>query len=237
MNTLHTFADDFDGPAGSPPDPYRWAHDLGRWPDNQETETYTDSTDNCFQDGNSNLVIRATKSRTWLGRTVYRSARIKTLGRFSQYLGHFEARIKVDSGRGRWPAFWLLSGAKGWPDGGEIDILESYGYGDSAVETTVHTPGPPSDPGIMYSVSQNLPGDTAFHVYRMDWEPERLTFSQDGAVYLTCDSTQIPHWCYNEGDPLYLLLNLAVDGTGGGDPSKGTFPADFTIDYVRVWQY
>ncbi len=110
----YTFRDEFEGPAGSPPDPARWAYDLGRggW-GNNELEIYTDSPANAFQDGRSHLVIRAAKQVTPGSggappAVAYHSGRIKTQGRFSQLGGHFEARIKVDSQPGLWPAVWLM---------------------------------------------------------------------------------------------------------------------------------
>ena len=145
--TGYTFQDEFDGPAGSPPDPARWSYDLGAggW-GNHELQSYTDDPRNVFQDGRSHLVIRATRQVTAATGDDppgirYHSARITTRDRFAQCCGSFEARIKVASRRGLWPAFWLMGqdiGTAGWPDCGEVDVLEDFGY--STVQSSVHAP-------------------------------------------------------------------------------------------------
>jgi beta-glucanase (GH16 family) len=133
--TTYTFQDEFDRPPGAPPDPGWWTCDLGGggW-GNNELQSYPDSPANVFQDGQSNLVIRATRQVTpGAGGSPpdvsYHSARITTLGKFAQSGGSFEARIKVNSQRGLWPAFWLMGqdipvrGWPGWPGCGEVDVL------------------------------------------------------------------------------------------------------------------
>jgi beta-glucanase (GH16 family) len=232
----YTFRDEFNGAAGSPPNPSLWHYDLGRWTDNNEQETYTNSTANCFQDGNSNLVIRATKKLGRNNRPQYYSARITTEDSFSQYLGHFEARIKVNSGLGLWPAWWSIGSSMQWPQCGEIDFLESYGLGDSYVETSVHTPvGTAPNQDIHTAEYDIRPLDSGFHVYRMDWGPKLVQFFRDNTMYFSVSQSQIPNWCYNNGEPLFMILNLAVGGDGGGDAAKAVLPADFVIDYVRAW--
>ena len=117
-----TFEDDFTGPAGSPPDPARWHHDVGNTGYGyRQLQTYTTSRANSFLDGNGHLVIRATRDGDG-----YASARLTTLGRFTQYQGTFEARIKLEVQQGLWPAFWLLGPGR-WPSHGEVDIMENYG--------------------------------------------------------------------------------------------------------------
>jgi beta-glucanase (GH16 family) len=224
----YTFQDEFDGAAGSAPDPSKWGYDIGKWPFNNEAEVYTASRANSYLDGNGNLVIKATRSKV-RNKFVYYSARLKTAGKFFQYAGQFEARIKVNSEHGLWPAFWLLGEAKSWPYGGEIDVLEDYGW--SATETTVHTPYP--DGTGMHSYWADLPVDSQFHVYHMSWTPSAISFSRDGSRYLTVSAADTLNWCYGSGDPMYLILNLAVGGAAG-DPSKAVFPAEMLVDYVRV---
>ena len=123
------FDDEFEGPAGSPPDAAKWTYDRGGsgW-GNDELQYYTDSTRNAALDGSGALVISVRAERQH-GRK-YTSARLKTLGRFAQAYGHFEARIRIPQGQGIWPAFWLLGSdmdAVGWPQCGEIDVMENIG--------------------------------------------------------------------------------------------------------------
>ena len=133
------WSDEFNGAAGTPPDPTKWNYDLGAngW-GNGELENYTNSTDNAFQDGNGNLVIRAIRDSSG----HFTSARLQsgspgasthTADGNWQY-GLVEARIKLPFGHGVWPAFWMLGeniGTVNWPACGEIDIMENFGtYGN-----------------------------------------------------------------------------------------------------------
>src|ERR1019366_6648618 len=163
----YAFADEFDGPAGSAPDPAKWGYDIGGggW-GNNELEVYTSSRANSFLDGNGNLVIRATKTaQTSGGRTTttYHSARLKTIGKFSKYHGTFEARIKLDIQPGLWPAWWTLGAnieQAGWPACGEVDFLENYGQDFS--QSSVHTP---NGLGSVYTADGNASADDNWHTW------------------------------------------------------------------------
>jgi beta-glucanase (GH16 family) len=235
----YAFADDFDGPAGSAPDPSKWGYDTGAgWGDN-ELQAYTSSRMNSFQDGNGNLVIRATKSvQTSGGRTitVYRSARLNTVGKFSKYHGTFEARIKLDIQRGLWPAWWMV-GANfpkvGWPACGEVDMLENYGGSD--VVTSVHTPDN-AGTGVLTKHAA-VPVDNGWHIWRTWWNPRTggFTFYKDGVEYLTVEPAQLANWCFSSRVPMCMILNLAIGGIAGNPPGSVRFPIDMLVDYVRVW--
>jgi beta-glucanase (GH16 family) len=225
----YLFQDEFDGPAGAPPNPARWAFDTspGPWPYNGELQRYTNDPANCFQDGQGNLVIRALRTATG----GYTSARINTLGRFAQAYGNWEARVKLRSLHGLWPAWWVMGANEpvvGWPVCGEVDILEDYGW--STVETTVHEPDPlyvgmiQPVRGVTY---QDVPVDDQWHTWRMTWTSRTYRFYKDGTLYLTVR--------YRERKPAFMILNLAVGGAAGAPPVGTAFPADLLIDYVRVW--
>jgi beta-glucanase (GH16 family) len=236
----YAFRDEFDGPAGAPPDPARWSHDLGAggW-GNGELQSYTDSPVNAFQDGRSHLVIRATRQPATDGPGYrYHSARITTRDAFCQLGGIFEARIKVDSRRGLWPAFWLMGqthATAGWPACGEVDVMEDFGY--SAVQASVHAPAG----GIsLHSAHHDLPSDDGWHVYRLTWDAGGMTVSADGRPFLAVGRDFCPpgSWVFGPGEPhnggMFLLLNLAVGGSVGDPPPDAGFPVDLMVDYVRV---
>ena len=233
----YAFADEFDGPVGSAPDPSKWAYDLGGggW-GNNELEVYTSSRANSFLDGNGNLVIRATKSvQTSGGRTTttYHSARLKTIGKFSKYHGTFEARIKLDIQPGLWPAWWAL-GANfpevGWPACGEVDFLENYGQDFS--QSSVHTP---NGLGSVYTADGNASADDNWHTWSSTWTADGFTFYKDGVKYMTVEPTQMDNWRFSSGVPMFMILNLAVGGGAGVPPDAMQFPVDLLVDYVRVW--
>jgi beta-glucanase (GH16 family) len=237
----YTFRDEFDGPAGTPPDPSRWSRDTGGggW-GNGELQVYTDSAANAFQDGRSHLIIRATR-REEPGSPregAYHSARITTRHTFSQLGGIFEARIKVDSRRGLWPAFWLMGtnqATAGWPECGEVDVLEDFGY--SATSSSVHAP---AGGNALHSASRDLPSDAGWHVYQLRWSRDGMSFSRDGHLYLSVSRDFCPpaSWVFGPGQPgnggMFMLLNLAVGGNAGDPPPDSAFPVDLMIDYIRV---
>jgi len=156
-----SWSDEFDGPDGSRPDPSRWVLELGGagW-GNEELQTYTDRPENSSIEGGA-LVITA-RAEKFTGRDGiardYTSARLKTLGRFSQAYGRFEARIKIPRGQGIWPAFWMMGvniDSRGWPDDGELDVMENIGREPSTVHGTLHGPGYSGADGLSTPFQRN----------------------------------------------------------------------------------
>jgi|SRR5579875_1439332 len=234
------WSDEFNGAANSPPDPAKWTYDLGGggW-GNRELETYTNTRNNVFEDGEGQLVIRAFKTESG----GYTSARLKTQGKFSIAYGRIEARIKIPRGQGLWPAFWMLGddiASAGWPQCGEIDIMENIGKEPALVHGTVHGPGYSASHGItaQYALPGAPPLADDFHVYSVDWSPDLIRFSLDGTAYASVTPSSLPKgaaWVYQH--PFFLLLNVAVGGAWPGNPDQTTaFPQDMLIDWVRVWQ-
>jgi beta-glucanase (GH16 family) len=241
------WSDEFNQAPGTPPDPARWGYDLGvgnppGW-GNNELETYTNSPNNVLvvadpaaTDGRA-LAIRAQAAGGG-----YTSARINTAATFTLTYGRMEARARVPTGVGCWPAFWALGSnitSVGWPACGEIDIMEWVGQTPSHIKGSLHAPG--------YSGGQSLNADCvlpnnasysdAYHVFAVDWYPDQVVFSMDGSVYEVRPKSAIPagsQWPFDL--PFYLILNFAVGGNWPGPPDSSTvFPQDFRIDYVRVY--
>jgi beta-glucosidase len=250
------WSDEFNGPAGSAPDPKNWNYDLGGggW-GNAEAETYTNSTDNSFQDGKGNLVIRALRD----GGGRYTSARLQTGSPGAsthtadgnwQY-GRIEARLKLPYGKGVWPAFWMLGAnfsSAGWPACGEIDIMENFGTFQNNISInngTAHGPG--------YSGNTALGGHVTlpfgrkvnddYHVYAIEWAQDSIRWLVDNVEYFKLTPASLPsgrQWVFN--NPFFILLNVAIGtsntgATGGGpDPNAPFPPQDMLVDYVRVYQ-
>lgn len=242
-----TWSDDFDGPAGAAPDASKWSHDIGGsgW-GNNELEYYTDSTGNAALDGQGHLVITARQEnpagyQCWYGSCQYTSARLLTSGHFIQAYGRFEARIKIPRGQGMWPAFWMLGdniGSVGWPNSGEIDVMENIGREPSTNHGSMHGPGYSGGNPLTgtYSISGALADD--FHTFAVDWGPSSAQFSLDGNVYEThtpADTNGNP-WVFDH--PFFMLLNVAVGGNWPGSPDGSTqFPQTMTVDYVHVYSW
>lgn len=239
------WSDEFNGADGSSPDPAKWGFDIGGggW-GNKELESYTSRPVNVKQlDGN--LVITAAKEDYAGPDNVARpftSARLKTLGKFSQAYGRFEARMQLPRGKGIWPAFWMLgvnNSVDGWPKAGEIDIMENIGEA-GVIYSTLHGPGYSGRKGI--SKKFDLPAgdavDTGFHVYAVEWTPVSLKFFFDDTLIVertTKDLPQAGSWVYDH--PFFLLLNVAVGGAWPGNPDATTiFPQKMLVDYVRVYR-
>ena len=240
------WSDEFNGPNGSAVDASKWVSETGGggW-GNDELESYTARLENAVQE-NGNLVIKVLQEK-YTGKDGvardYTSARLKTLGRFSQTYGRFEARMKIPRGQGIWPAFWMLGvdiDKPGWPTCGEIDIMENIGKEPALVHGTIHGPGYSGANGIGSPFA--LPADQRFaddfHVFAVEWEPNAIRFYVDDHLYATRTPADLPkgtRWVYDH--PFFLLLNVAVGGGWPGNPDATTvFPQTMLVDYVRLYE-
>jgi beta-glucanase (GH16 family) len=168
---------------------------------------------------------------------VYTSARLISAKKVEVQYGRLEARIKVPGGSGLWPAFWALGtniGQVGWPQSGEMDIMEYVGRQPRRLFGTIHGPGYSGNAG--FSKTLDLPQDLAddFHTFAVEWEPDKIVWYIDNQVYhLATPANVAPNkWVFNQ--PFFLILNLAVGGNLGGLVNlQTTFPQTMTVDYVR----
>lgn len=235
------WSDEFNQPDGSAPDARNWNYDLGGkgW-GNGELEYYTDRTNNVrIADGK--LIIEA-RRENYDGHQ-FTSARLLTKGKKSWTYGRFVARIKIPRGQGIWPAFWMLGTnitTVGWPQCGEIDIMENIGKEPGTIHGTIHGPGYSGKNGIGGPVT--LPDGAVvaddFHVFTVDCETNRITWLLDGRKYFEVTPADLPantRWVFNA--PKFLLLNLAVGGHWPGNPdATSKFPQQMQVDYVRVYR-
>jgi len=241
------------------PNPALWTYDLGDgtangldvgW-GNNELQYYTDRPENVVVE-NGMLVITA-REESFEGAS-YTSARITTQNLFEQQYGRFEARIRLPLGKGLWPAFWLLGNdcdQNPWPNCGEIDVMEYLGDAPTIVFGSVHGPG--YNAGDSVSKEYEIPNarfDSEFHIFGIEWSPNRINFYVDDVLYqsITPDSitdeaqesiedSELPNageWVFNR--PFYIIMNVAVGGNLPGAPNDETvFPQRMFVDYVRVY--
>jgi beta-glucanase (GH16 family) len=243
-NWVLTWKDEFTGSNGTSPDTTKWIMESGGngW-GNNELEYYTPRLENLrLEDGN--LVIEALK-KDFTGsdgvKRRYTSGRLETKGRFSQAYGRFEARIKIPSGQGVWPAFWLLGDdfkVVGWPACGEIDVMENVDVDKSTIHGSIHGPGYSAKKSVTtrFALPQGRFSDD-FHVFAVEWEPQAIRFYVDDKLYATRTPADLPagaRWVFDR--PFFLILNLAVGGDWPASPdTSAAFPQRMLVDYVRVY--
>ncbi|MFC4723211.1 family 16 glycosylhydrolase [Geojedonia litorea] len=240
------------------PDPNNWVYDYG-FIANQEKQYYTDSLKNARVE-NGQLIIEAHKEKIankdfknpeikdWakykreIDSALYTSARIKTEGLAAWQYGYIEVRAKLPKGRGMWPAIWMLSENRrtiGWPESGEIDIMEHVGYDNDSVHGTIHTKAYNHMKGTQKgkAIFIDNPNDE-FHVFALEWTPEKMDFILDGVVYnhIKNEHKTTAEWPFDQ--KFYLILNVAVGGMWGGQKGidDSIFPQKMVVDYVRVFQ-
>ena len=229
--------DEFDGKTINRSD---WTFDLGGggW-GNGEAQVYTDLPQNARQEEGL-LVIEAKKESNEQGGFEFTSARLKTQGLKTFQYGRIEARLKVPAGAGFWPAFWMLGSnidQVGWPDSGEIDIMEYVGKEPNLIMGTLHGPGYSGALGLTSRSVQDYPIADEFHTYAIEWNQDQISWFYDDVEYHTLTRSDVgeERWVFDQ--PFFLILNLAVGGTLGGFISQDTvFPANVYADYVRVYQ-
>ncbi|MFN3907529.1 MAG: family 16 glycosylhydrolase [Flavobacterium sp.] len=234
------FADEFD--VNGAPNPEVWAFDLGTGSNgwgNNELQNYTNRPENVVVQ-NGYLIITA-RQELFQG-SPFTSARLKTQNLFSQKYGRFEARVKLPLGKGLWPAFWMLGSnfdQVGWPQCGEIDIMEYLGNKPTEVFGTIHGPGFAGAESI--SKFYTLPTgrfDTDFHVFGVEWTESYINWYVDDVLYSQKTRKQVEQeggeWVFN--NDFFMILNIAVGGNLPGSPDANTmFPQRMLVDYVRVY--
>lgn len=214
-----------------------WYENLPKGKVNNELQTYVggfrdNDTVAAVSDGTLKIIARKS------GADII-SARINTIEAWAY--GYFEARLKMPSGKGTWPAFWMMpKNFTAWPLDGEIDIMEYVGYQPNVVHATIHTEAYNHVKGTQKGATRTIQNaETEFHIYAMEWTADYIKGFVDGVEYFLFNNDGTGNketWPFNM--PFYLKLNLAWGGDWGGaqgvDESK--LPATYEIDYVRVYQ-
>ena len=228
--------DEFD--KDGQPDPAKWGQEQG-FIRNNEKQYYTKSRPENARIEKGNLVIESRKEQFEKGQ--YTSASLLTRGKAEWVFGRVEVRAKIPTGRGTWPAIWMLGADRklGWPACGEIDIMENVGYDPDVICANIHTKSynHVKKTGKGNKITATAPYND-FHIYAIDWYPDHIDFFFDDQKYFTFknEGTGNDVWPYDK--PHYLILNTAIGGAWGGQKGidDAIFPQKFLIDYVRVYQ-
>jgi beta-glucanase (GH16 family) len=129
-------------------------------------------------------------------------------------------------------------GSVGWPQSGEIDIMENVGRLPNTLFGTIHGPGYSGGAAIGGTRDFSAPLADGFHTYTVDWEPNSIIWYVDGSEYFRATPATLGgrQWVFDH--PFFIIMNLAIGGPFPGEPDAGTpFPATLTVDYVRVSGY
>ena len=246
--------DEFEKPGE--PDPKKWTYEEGLVRNN-ESQHYVNNSRNNARVEDGVLIIEARKEKVknpdydasakksdWKKSrefSDYSSASLTTEGRMAMKYGKIEVRAKLPSGKGSWPAIWMLGTNRpqvGWPKCGEIDIMEYVTSEPNTSHATLHWWPEASKHKSKGTKTKNTTLVSDFHVYGMEWDEKMIKFTLDGKPY---GSINLKDADLSDGSnafrkPFYLLLNFALGGSWGGPVSGDDFPRQYLIDYVRVYE-
>lgn len=249
---VQVWSDEFE--IDGPPNPENWTFEHG-FKRNRELQWY--QPQNAFCEG-GRLIIEGRRerrpnpnynpaSKAWQDQREsieYTSACLKTRGLHSWQYGRFEVKARIEAEPGLWPAIWFLGAEGEWPSNGEIDLMEYYDgsiLANACWGTDRRFKANWDAEKIPVEHFGGPDWDGRFHIWRMDWSPEAIKLYLDEELLNTIDLSKTinptdrgPKNPFHQ--PHYLLLNLAIGGTQGGDPASTEFPARYEIEYVRVYQ-
>jgi len=222
--------DDFN--TDGAPNAANWTYDLGAnngW-GNNESQTYTDTAENAKVEGGS-LIITAKAD----GSGGYTSARLKSQGLYKFTYGRVEVKAKLPIAQGTWPAIWMLGSnfpTVGWPHCGEIDIMEQKGDDKSFTLGTCHWFDDASSSNASYGETTAISNVSDFHLYTVEWTDASVKiYLDDVPFYELANDASLP---FNAD--FFLILNIAMGGSLGGDIAPDFTEDTMEIDYVKVFQ-
>lgn len=243
-NMVMVWSDEFNTPGL--PDPSNWGYDQGDgcpqncgW-GNNELQYYTAGQPENARVENGHLIIEAHRATT--GTREYSSARLVSKHKGDWTYGKVVARAKLPSGKGVWPAIWMLPSDweyGGWPASGEIDIMEFVGYMPDSLFSSVHTNK--FNHVIGTQVTKGVYSNTLsseFHEYGVDWDEKEIHFSFDGERFLTFHNKNEGPDAWPFDKDFHVILNIAVGGNWGGKMGVDStiWPQRMEVDWVRVYQ-
>lgn len=221
-------------------DTTKWTHEVnGDGGGNNELQYYTKSPNNTYmKDGK--FVIKAMR-QDYKGKP-YTSGRVNTKNKAGWTYGRFDIRARLPIQQGAWPAIWMLPTDYvygGWPQSGEIDIMEIIGSKPSTLHGTLHYGQPwPNNKNIGGTIQlKQGTFEDEYHVFSCEWEENNIRFYLDDTLYATRTPADLAPQPWPFDQTFHMLLNVAVGGNWPGPPDETTvFPKYMFVDYVRVYQ-
>jgi len=231
-NDVLVWAEEFNE-AGAPCSE-NWSYDIGTGDNgwgNGEEQYYTSEQSNVIVENGSLKITAIAES---FNGSDYTSTRLKTQDKFEFTYGRVEARAKLPTGGGTWPAIWTLGAdfeTNPWPAAGEMDIMEHVGNQQNTIFSSLHFPGNSGGNAVTQSTFvPNVSDD--FHIYEMEWTPTQIIFSADGTPYHTFPNNgTLPF-----DKDFFLIVNVAMGGNFGGNIDPNFNQSSMEIDYIRVYQ-
>ncbi len=232
------WADEFDG-AGDEPNPDYWDYNTGAhgWGNNERQNYTRDRANSYVSDGTLKIVAKKGGDGKWT------SARMVSRWKKAYKYGYIEFRAKLPVQKGSWPALWLMPNKDNygsWPRSGEIDVMEySQSFWGNKAYGTCHClagsgGNAPASAGMTIKRA-----DKTWHNYGVLWTDDKITWIYDGKEFLSYEN---PHdadypqkfWPYNR--EFYVIMNVAMGGTLGGDIPKDAKDCQMEVDYIRWYQ-
>jgi beta-glucanase (GH16 family) len=222
------------------PDSTKWDYEEG-FIRNHESQYYTRKRLENARAENGMLTIEARRD-DYYDDSAYSSASLITRDKAEFLYGRIEMNARLPYGNGVWPAFWMLGtniSEVGWPECGEIDIMEYVGYDTLTIHGNIHTEAYNHVKGTNKGsrIKTEAPWET-FHIYAVEWYKDRIDFYLDTIKYFTFQNEGTGNNVWPFDKPHYIIANLAIGGTWGGQHGIDTtiFPQQYVIDYIRVYQ-
>jgi beta-glucanase (GH16 family) len=199
----------------------------------------TSTPDYASLDGN-NLVLK-TDNKVISGDAVpYHSGGIETNGKFSFTYGKVEVRAKFSQGIGSWPAIWMMpatpSAYGGWPNSGEIDIMEHVNN-ESVIHQTIHNGAVTNSNGGSSVTKSSSYNAADFNTYGIIWSENKVEFYLNGNyiyAYNKPANATSAQWPFDK--PFYLILNQSGGAGWPGPINDSNLPFQMQVDWVRVYQ-
>lgn len=219
-------------------DSQEWNIEVGpKWA-NKEAQHYVHAPKNLFLDDDG-LHIKATKCGD-----IYESARINTKNKFTFQYGKIDIVAKVPKGKGTWPALWMMSNDNrygGWPKSGEIDIMEHTGNELDQLYLCIHTESyNHKRPTQYYQLIEKKGISDDFQKYSLLWQADKITYfindEEVGSYQKGQDDKDTTHKGWPFDHPYYLIINLAIGGSLGGQIDPNAFPQSFIVKDIKIYQ-